>query len=288
MKKIVSMLMSMSVLFGCASHQDFESRSGSSQEITSIPQIDWHEVMVPSSFSMHFSKQSQLLENSDISSPVAGFSFEVTEPRVTIEISGIVRELKVFAPNLALYDQDFNLLRKYTSEHFDYDRDDFVKGNVLFGDVELNLPLNITRVYGVIYTTDNDLSNTTELIHPAKAFAIAKRNDPPAIDDPIAKHVNVGEVSVVIKRDSIFTGLLEKPTKSASAPEIPQEYSEPGIIADSVISDVQPETKTFYYQAIETAVAENNIPKALGLLDEAKALGIEGVQEVFVKAINKK
>ncbi|CSC16930.1 maltose operon periplasmic protein [Vibrio cholerae] len=30
----------------------------------------------------------------------------------------------------------------------------------------------------------------------------------------------------------------------------------------------------------------NDLPKALSLLDEAKALGIEGAQEVFVKAVN--
>lgn len=38
--------------------------------------------------------------------------------------------------------------------------------------------------------------------------------------------------------------------------------------------------------SIERAVQANDLPKALSLLDEAKALGIEGAQEVFVKAVN--
>jgi maltose operon protein len=35
-------------------------------------------------------------------------------------------------------------------------------------------------------------------------------------------------------------------------------------------------------------VESNNIDKALSLLDEAKALNIEGAQEVFVRAVNAK
>lgn len=50
--------------------------------------------------------------------------------------------------------------------------------------------------------------------------------------------------------------------------------------------NVQPESQAFYLSAIEKAVSTGDIPKALSLLDEAKALGIEGAQEVFVKAVN--
>ncbi|MGR5068324.1 MULTISPECIES: MalM family protein [Vibrio] len=282
MKKIVSILMGMSVLFGCASHQDFEASGDSSQAITSIQQVHWHEVSIPSSFSIHISDRTQYLDSKTISGPVTGFLFNVTEPKLTIEVSGIVKGLKVFAPNLALYDQDFNLLRNYSSEHFDYDKDDFIKGDVLFGDVELDLPLDIKKVYGVIYTTESDLKENTQLLHPAKAMAIAKRNVPPAIDDPIAKHVDFGEVRVSIKRESIFLGLTS-PSKSASAPEIPTSLEK-----SKIVKNVQPETINFYHQAIKSSVLEGNIPKALTLLDEAKELGIEGAQEVFVKAVNTK
>ncbi len=49
---------------------------------------------------------------------------------------------------------------------------------------------------------------------------------------------------------------------------------------------VQPETQSYYYKAIEQAVAAGDIPKALSLLDEAKALNIPGAQETFVRAVN--
>ncbi|KZX55871.1 maltose-binding protein [Vibrio sp. HI00D65] len=282
MKKIVSILIGATVLFGCASHQDFSFSSSGQASISTVEQISWNQVGVPSSFSIHFSEDSQILNSIDIMGPVAGFSFDVSEPQVIIELSGMVKRLEVFSPNLAIYDQNFKLLRNYDSSFFDYDKNDFIKGDVLFGEVELNLPMSTTRIYGVIYTTKQDLTQTTQLLHPAKAMAIAKRNVVPAIDDPKAKHVDIGEVRVAIKREGFFSGLT-KPSKSASAPEIPVIESK-----KLTIEKIQPETQTYYHNAIKAAVEADNIPKALGLLDEAKALGIEGVQEVFVKAVNKK
>lgn len=60
----------------------------------------------------------------------------------------------------------------------------------------------------------------------------------------------------------------------------------PAVNKEPVVTEVQPETVSFYSSAIQKAVAENNIPKALALLDEAKALGVKGAQQTFVKAIN--
>ncbi|MCZ8498490.1 hypothetical protein O9929_12520 [Vibrio lentus] len=59
--------------------------------------------------------------------------------------------------------------------------------------------------------------------------------------------------------------------------------------AAAKVETIQPETQTYYHNANSSSGRRrHNIPKALSLLDEAKALGIEGAQEVFVKAVNKK
>lgn len=284
MKKIVSILMGASMLFGCTSHQDLITESVSKEPISSVKNINWHDVNVPSSFSIHFSENAQFLTNTAINSPVAGFSFDVADSRVSIEISGIVRDLEVFAPNLSLYDQDFNLLRVYSSKQFDYDRDDFVKGDVLFGKVELNLPLNISKVYGVIYTTEQDLEQVTQLIHPAKAFAIAKRSVPPTVNDIIAEHVDVGEVRVAIKGESVFSGL--RSSNNVTQPQMSQVEAQSKVEKAEI--NAVPETQSYYHNAIKSAVEANNISKALSLLDEAKALNVEGAQEAFVKAVNAK
>ncbi|ANS87418.1 Maltose operon periplasmic protein [Vibrio scophthalmi] len=278
MKKIATVLLGVSVLFGCSSHQDFGSHNPTEQSISKIEQIEWQQVDIPANFSFHISSNTQYLTNQDFSSPVAGFAFEVTEPEVTIEVSGIVKQLKVFAPNLALYDQNFNLIRNYNASYFDYDNTDFIRGDVLFGDIVLNLPIQTTKIYGLIYTTKQDLADTTELLHPAKAMAIAKRTVPPQIDNPIAQHVEQGEIRIALKHDSGLSSFIQS-SKSASAPEIP-------VIATKTAVVALPETENYYHSSIKAAVAADDIPKALALLEEAKAIGIKDAQKVFVNAVN--
>jgi maltose operon protein len=48
---------------------------------------------------------------------------------------------------------------------------------------------------------------------------------------------------------------------------------------------VQPDTQAYYFDAITLAVENGNLDKALSLLQEAKILHVEGVQEVFIKAV---
>ncbi|MFL7866862.1 MalM family protein [Vibrio cincinnatiensis] len=282
MKKLMYILVGMSFLFGCSNHQVFSAKNIENRNIIDIQKIDWHEVSVPTSFSVHFSNKTQYLRNNKFSSPVYGFYFEVSEPKSTIEVSSIIKGLSVFSPSLALYDQDFNLLKNYNSSYFRYDRNDFIKGDALFGEVELNLENSISRVYGVLYTTEEDISENTQLLHPAKAMAIAKRTVEPAIDDPIAQHSDIGEVRVVIRKENILSGII-KNSKSASSPEVPNIISN-----KKIIKKIQPETERFYHKSIKLAVGIDDISKALNLLEEAKSLGISNAEDTFIKALKNK
>lgn len=42
----------------------------------------------------------------------------------------------------------------------------------------------------------------------------------------------------------------------------------------------------FYHQAIHEAVNDNQLKKAVSLLEEAESLGVEGAREAFNKAVN--
>ena len=50
------------------------------------------------------------------------------------------------------------------------------------------------------------------------------------------------------------------------------------------VEAVQPETQKYYHQAISAAVANDDLNKAIRLLEEAKALNVEGAQQVFVSS----
>jgi maltose operon protein len=271
-------LYGLTFLAGCSSFQNVSNEvlGNDVKVVSSVESVKWNSVTIPSSFSFVFSPKSQLLKMDGFESPVSGFSFQNPGTPIILDVNAPVKDLSVFSPSVNVYDQNMNLIQKYTSDVFGYDRNNFVKGAVLSGEVELSLPASTSVVHVIIYTTKNDLKDTTTIIHPAKAMAISKRNDPPAIDDLIAKHSEYGTLSVSIKTKSTFSLFGE--SKSPSAPNIPQPVVKAAM--------VQPETQSYYYKAIEQAVAAGDIPKALSLLDEAKALNIPGAQETFVRAVN--
>lgn len=54
------------------------------------------------------------------------------------------------------------------------------------------------------------------------------------------------------------------------------------------VSSYQKTTRNvaFYHQAIRDAVNDNQLKKAVSLLEEAESLGVEGAREAFNKAVN--
>jgi len=281
-KKTWLSLLGLVIVSGCSSVETISNEVSVTDQVVAaeLADVRWNAITTPSSFLLAFSDNSQRFEVDGFESPVAGFSFDNVGTSLLIELTASVKDLSVFSPSLNLYDQNMNLIQKYTSNVFDYDRNDFTKGEVLHGEVELVLPVTVTKVYALVYTTKQDLDSSTTLIHPAKAMAISKRNTPPAISDPVAKHSANGQVLVNIKKKSEFN--LFGSSKSPSAPNVPEK-----VVEASSVSAI-PETQTYYHNAIRSAVESNNLDKALSLLEEAKALNVEGAQQVFIKAVNAK
>ncbi|MCG9577628.1 MalM family protein [Vibrio tubiashii] len=282
MKKTWLSLLGLVVISGCSSVETISNEISVSEQTVAarLADVQWSPIEPPSTFLLAFNDNTQKFKVDGFESPIAGFSFENVGTSLLLELTASVKDLSVFSPNLNLYDQNMQLIKKYSSNVFDYDRNDFAKGEVLHGEIELVLPVSVTKVYALVYTTERDLESSTTLIHPAKAMAISKRNTPPAIEDPVATHSTIGQVLVSIKKKSQFN--LFGSSKAPSAPNVPETSVE------KVTIKAVPETQTYYHNAIQSAVKSNNLDKALSLLDEAKALNVEGAQEVFIKAVNAK
>ena len=114
--------------------------------------------------------------------------------------------------------------------------------------------------------------------HPARLDAEGRGNYLPEVKDIAIPNSEYGKVEVSIDRLGFFKQL----GSSSSA-----ETNTKPAMAKSV-EVVQPETQKYYHQAITAAVESNDLNKAISLLEEAKALNVEGAQEIFVKAVNAK
>jgi maltose operon protein len=127
--------------------------------------------------------------------------------------------------------------------------------------------INTEKLHILVYTTKDDSQSVSTVKHPAKIFAEKKGTVPPVIPDPEVKHDLYGQLRISVSSNDLVTKRAVKEQEYVPNASTSQDY---------------------YIQGIEKAVAEDNIPKALSLLDEAKELNIEGAQEAFVKAINAK
>ncbi|PWI32618.1 transcriptional regulator [Vibrio albus] len=217
----------------------------------------------------------------DGNSYFSAFEFADRSAIVTVSISSFMADGKVFAPKMVSLDEHFHPVDSTTLDQFDIKTSDAFTQTQYSADFKIDAR---KTPYFVIYTPEDYLGKEITVDHPAKVRAKEMGEAMPMVTDPHYVHANSGKVSVKVKTISFQAAKRKVSLPVATQEEEPLNM--PAAQKDPVVTEVQPETVSFYYSAIQKAVADNNIPKALSLLDEAKALGVEGAQQAFVEAIN--
>lgn len=270
------MLSGCVALAGCQSAQVVEQvQVAQAEQVNSIAGLQFAAMKLPSSVIFDVTPESQYLNYQSINSPVVAVELPANRGEYSLTISSLIGDT-AFVPRAVIYDKNGKELESYGQSDFEYKKPRLHLGNRLVAEKEFFPPRTEDSVFLVVYTDQQEIGGFTDVIHPARLDAEGRGNYLPEVKDIPIPNGNVGKIEVTIDRASFFSfgsSSSESNAKPAAAAKI---------------DTIQPETQTYYHNAIQTAVTEDNIPKALSLLDEAKALGIEGAQEVFVKAVNKK
>ncbi|CDT33042.1 putative Maltose operon periplasmic protein [Vibrio coralliirubri] len=270
------MLSGCVALVGCQSAQVVEQvQVAQAEQVNSIAGLQFAPMKLPSSAIFDVTPDSQILNYQGINSPVVAIELPADRGEYSINITSIIGET-AFVPNAVIYDENGIELERYGKESFEYAKPRLHLGNRLVAESDFYPPTTAKSVYLVIYTDQEGLGGFTDVIHPARLDAEGRGNYLPEVKDIPIPNANVGKIEVTIDKVSFFS-IGSSNSESNAKPA-----------AAAKVETIQPETQTYYHNAIQAAVDADNIPKALSLLDEAKALGIEGAQEVFVKAVNKK
>ncbi|MGR3959085.1 MalM family protein [Vibrio lentus] len=269
------MLSGCVALAGCQSAQVVEQvQVAQAEQVNSIAGLQFAAMKLPSSVIFDVTPESQHLNYQSINSPVVAVELPANRGEYSLTISSLIGDT-AFVPRAVIYDKNGKELESYSQSDFEYKKPRMHLGNRLVAEKEF-FPLRTEdSVFLVVYTDQQEIGGFTDVIHPARLDAEGRGNYLPEVKDIPIPNGNVGKIEVTIDRASFFS-FGSSSSESNAKP------------AAAKIDTIQPETQTYYHNAIQTAVTEDNIPKALSLLDEAKALGIEGAQEVFVKAVNKK
>ncbi|MCJ2377620.1 MalM family protein [Vibrio sp. ZSDZ34] len=255
-------------LAGCSTPQMVSNDvEPSRQVITSIDSLKWLQLDLPVDISTTLNNNSQVLLQDNIASPITGFVISGEQGSLDFKISTlVVKEKTLYASSVRVTDNQGRILAEKAFSDFNY-----VEAHMLDPDMYVTnftvIPyLDSKELNVVIYTTNDDLDSTSKVTHPAKLYAKARGNHEPDIADPSIPHAPYGTVRITIQGNDVVNKRVDN-----SGDYTPEAAS----------------NEVYYKSAIEKAVANNDIPKALSLLDEAKALNIDGAQDVFIKAINK-
>ncbi|MGG7445874.1 maltose operon protein MalM [Kosakonia oryzendophytica] len=270
---------------------------------SALQQLHWMPVSPSQTLSSDVSAAGQTLNVAGISGPVMAYSVPANIGELNITLTSKVSNESVYAPNVLVLDQNFTPAAFFPSHFFTYQEPGVMSDNRLEGTMKLTPALGQQKLYLLVFTTQKDLQQTTQMVDPAKAYAKGNGNAVPDIPDPIARHGVTGSLAVKASTSSsssilvgplfgssgpgpVTVGNTAAPAYSAQpAPAAaPVAAPAPAVKSEPMLND----TESYFNQAIKQAVAKGDVDKALKLLDEAERLGSKTARSTFIGSVKGK
>ncbi|WP_417633675.1 maltose operon protein MalM [Citrobacter sp. FR21RM1OL9030] len=267
-----------------------------------LQQLTWTPVDQSSTQSTQLSTGGQQLDVAGITGPVAAYSVPANIGELTLTLSSEVnKQTSVFAPNVLILDQNLTPSAFFPSSYFTYQAPGVMSADRLEGVMRLTPALGQQKLYVLVFTTNNDLQQTTTLLDPAKAYAKGVGNAVPDIPDPIARHTTDGLLKLKVKTNSsssvlvgplfgssgpgpVTVGNTAAPATAYTAPAVAAPAPAPAKKSEPMLND----TESYFNNAIKDAVAKGDVDKALKLLDEAERLGSTSARSTFISSVKGK
>ncbi|PMT96796.1 maltose operon protein MalM [Klebsiella sp. Kd70 TUC-EEAOC] len=266
---------------------------------SALQQLTWTPVAQSKTQTTKLAVAGQTLNVPGISGPVAAYSVPANIGELNITLtSEVEKQAAVYAPNVLILDQNMTPSAFFPSSYFTYLEPGVMSSDRLEGVMRLTPALGQQKIYVLVFTTPQDLQQTTKLIDPAKAYAKGTGNAVPDIPDPIAKHVTDGTISLKVKT-STGSSVLVGPLFGSSGPgpvtvgnTAAPAYSAPvAAPAPAPAAKSEPmldDTETYFNNGIKQAVAKGDIDKALKLMNEAERLGSKSARSTFISSVKGK
>ncbi|WON76632.1 maltose operon protein MalM [Serratia sp. UGAL515B_01] len=262
-----------------------------------LQKLSWTPIVPPASESFKITDSNQKVAQGDVQGSVAGFTLPADRGSIEITLSSLVKDRSVFSPNVLVLDEQLRPAAFYPSSYFPYERAGVMSGDRLEGTLKLTPALGQKQIYLLVYTTRQDLATTTQLLDPAKAYAMGVGNAVPDIPDPVAQHSATGELNLKVRSEqnmgSVMIGL---PLNSSPAtapvvvgPAVPAVAAPaPAPASLSPSEPMLDDTEAYFNKGIKQAVKDGDIDKALKLMNEAEKLGSATARKTFIGSVKGK
>ena len=270
MIKLITIILSLcfAMTSGCSSLPEVstQAKSPASTRVVSTAELNWQELAMPLDINFEFNETSQVLVSDESTGPVASFVIPVTSTPIEMVLTSFVdSKLTLYNPNVLITNPEGEVLYHIGSGEFKYIPARLLQGDQVQARFTIAPKFGTEQVNVLIYTTPEDLEGTTTVLHPAKAFAIGKGNQPPSIPDLTALHSRYGQLHLT----ALASGQGHQGT-AYSATEY-QPARESGNID--------------YLDSIQNSVEQGDMDKAITLLNEAEEKGVPNARETFINAV---
>jgi maltose operon protein len=274
--------------------------------VSSLQQLTWTPVDQSKTQTSKVAIAGQTLNVPGITGPVMAYSVPANIGELTLTLTSEVdKQTSVYAPNVLILDQSMTPSAFFPSSYFTYLEPGVMSADRLEGVMRLTPALGQQKIYVLVFTTPQDLQQTTKLIDPAKAYAKGTGNAVPDIPDPIAKHTTDGALSLKVKTSSgssvlvgplfgssgpgpVTVGNTAAPVYNAPA-AVPAPVAAPVAAAPAAKSEpMLDDTETYFNNGIKKAVKQGDIDKALKLMNEAERLGSKSARSTFISSVKGK
>ncbi len=291
MKNGVVVLLSSLGLFGCVSNPTADIDQASLQLDSAqlccenMSQFPWVLLNTEEDLNFNIDESSPVWNFKSGKSYFAAFEFSERSGSVEILLRSNMLEGKVVDPKVVLYNADLEVVKTLEGKDFTIKFSDALARN----RYELTFKVDsVITPYMVLYDDTKDFGEKVTVPHPARLRAEETGEPAPMVADPIYYKSPTGSFALELETLTL-SGYKQKSNMVSGKTQIAVQKRETNPLqAKNISQPVVSDTKNYYFNAINKSVVEGNISKALSLLEEAKALGIESAQEVFVKAVNSK
>ncbi|TDS99381.1 maltose operon protein MalM [Erwinia rhapontici] len=294
-KNLLSLCLSLSLLAALpagvyAAQQDASTAPAIASQ--TLHTLSWTPLVPPVTQDVTLGTASATINQGDIQGAVAAFALPADRGSLEITLSSIATGKTVYAPNVLVLDEQMRPAAFYPSSYFPYQQPGIVSSDRLEGTLKLTPALGQKQIYLLVYTTRQDLAETTQMVNPAKAYAAGVGNAVPDIPDPIARHTTTGLLSLKVsaeqKSGNVMIGQVFPSSAPAAAPVMVGRTAPAAAPAvtkpDAPMLD---DSERYFNDAISKAVKAGDVDKALKLLDEAERLGSKTARKTFINSVKR-
>lgn len=298
-KNLLSLCLSLSLMAAAPAVVNAAQNDASVAPVISaqtLHNLSWTPLVPPVTQDVTLSASGVQINQGDIQGAVGAFALSADRGSLEITLTSIATGKTVYAPNVLVLDEQMRPAAYYPSSYFPYEKPGIVSSDRLEGTLKLTPALGQKQIYLLIYTTKQDLAETTQMTNPAKAYAAGVGNAVPDIPDPVARHTASGMLSIKVRAEQKSGNIMIGQALSfnsaedtpAAAPVVVGQQPTPRAAPPTPAKPAEPllsDSETYYNDAIKKAVKAGDVDKALKLLDEAERLGSKTARTTFIESV---